>query len=126
MKEVHGENIPWVKAPFDPQVMYNRTGRKPHGKFAIADDAIDSSEVQFSTNVRPQTQSSNHREKELEQEVRDLKRQRQQDCQSFYNAFAKFNEDMAQVTVLSPSLICYFLSLYGPICHSPPNYYHFC
>jgi len=94
MKEVHGENIPWVKAPFDPQVMYNRTGRKPHGKFAIADDAIDSSEVQFSTNVRPQTQSSNHREKELEQEVRDLKRQRQQDCQSFYNAFAKFNEDI--------------------------------
>ncbi|RLN07653.1 hypothetical protein C2845_PM11G06930 [Panicum miliaceum] len=44
MKEAHGENIPWVKVPLDPQVMYKCTGRKPHGKFAIADGAIDSSQ----------------------------------------------------------------------------------
>lgn len=99
MKEAHGENIQWVKAPLDPQVMYKSTGRKPHGKFAIADGAIDSSEVQFSTNAHPsQSHSTNHRERELEleQEVRHLKRQREQDCQSVYNAFAKFNEDMTQ------------------------------
>ncbi|RLN23934.1 hypothetical protein C2845_PM07G26920 [Panicum miliaceum] len=91
MKEAHGENIPWVKVPLDPQVMYKCTGRKPHGKFAIADGAIDSSQVQFSTNVRPSPShsSSSQRERELEQEVRDLKR-------SFCNAFAKFNEDLTQ------------------------------
>jgi len=116
MKEAHGENIQWVKAPLDPQVMYKSTGRKPHGKFGIADGAIDSSEVQFSTNARPsQLHSSNHRERELEQEVHDLKRQRALDCQSFYNAFAKFNEDMAQVAFLSASLIHCFLSLYVPM-----------
>jgi len=84
MSEAHGENIQWVKAPLDPQVMYKSTGRKPHGKFAIADGAIDSSEVQFSTNACPsQLHSSNHRERELEQEVRDLKRQHAQGCQFF-------------------------------------------
>ena len=100
MKEAHGENIPWVKVPLDPQVMYKCNGRKPHGKFAIADGAIDSSQVQFSPDVRPSTcySSSSQRERELEQEVRDLKR-------SFCNAFTKFNEDLTQVIVPSISLI---------------------
>ena len=126
MKEAHGENIPQVKVSLDPQVMYKCTGRKPHGKFAIADGAIDSSQVQFSPNVRPSPSqsSSNQRERKLEQEVRDLKR-------SFCNAFiigiddsllikpqgplmglmthtptfTKFNEDLTQVIVPSISLI---------------------
>ena len=53
MKNTYGPEVQWVRGPFDAQVMYNNTGRKPHGKFAIADGAIDSSTIQFSTTAHP-------------------------------------------------------------------------
>uniref|UniRef100_A0A0D3H6B4 Uncharacterized protein n=1 Tax=Oryza barthii TaxID=65489 RepID=A0A0D3H6B4_9ORYZ len=53
MQAAHGPNVIWVRAPLDAQVMYECTGRKAHGKFAMADGAIDSSEVQLSTNAHP-------------------------------------------------------------------------
>jgi len=53
MKNTYGPEVQWVRGPFDAQVMYNNTGRKPHGKFAIADGAIDSSTIQSSTTAHP-------------------------------------------------------------------------
>uniref|UniRef100_A0A0E0B2F5 Uncharacterized protein n=1 Tax=Oryza glumipatula TaxID=40148 RepID=A0A0E0B2F5_9ORYZ len=53
MQAAHGPNVIWARAPLDAQIMYECTGRKAHGKFAMADGAIDSSEVQLSTNAHP-------------------------------------------------------------------------
>lgn len=112
MRQVHGEDVEWVRAPFDAQVMYDSTGRKPHGKFAIADGAVDSSEVQFSTNAHPsQSQSSIQRERDLIQQIRDVKRQRQEDRNLFCDALKKFNEDMFQVILVVKIILRLFLSI---------------
>uniref|UniRef100_A0A0E0ERS9 Uncharacterized protein n=1 Tax=Oryza meridionalis TaxID=40149 RepID=A0A0E0ERS9_9ORYZ len=44
MQAAHGPNVIWARAPLDAHVMYECPGRKAHGKFAMADGAIDSSE----------------------------------------------------------------------------------
>jgi len=85
MKNTYGPEVQWVRGPFDAHVMYNNTGRKPHGKFDIADGAIDSSTIQFSTTAHPsqpqsaQSSTQRQREVQLQQEVQELKRQRQED-----------------------------------------------
>ncbi|XP_052159891.1 uncharacterized protein LOC127786066 [Oryza glaberrima] len=81
------------------QVMYECTGRKAHGKFAMADGAIDSSEVQLSTNAHPShtyTVRPSQIEVELRQELANFKRQRQEDCQSIQNALSEFNNQIKE------------------------------
>ena len=102
MKNTYGPEVQWVRGPFDAQVMYNNTGRKPHGKFAIADGAIDSSTIQFSTTAHPSqpqsAQSSTQREVQLQQEVQELKRQRQED-QGTLHKVLQYTQQMCQVTI---------------------------
>uniref|UniRef100_A0A0E0KPN6 Uncharacterized protein n=2 Tax=Oryza punctata TaxID=4537 RepID=A0A0E0KPN6_ORYPU len=79
MQAAHGPNVMWVRAPLDAQVMYECTGRKVLGKFAMADGAIDSSEVQLSTNAHPShtyTVRPSQIEVEIRQELANFKRQR--------------------------------------------------
>ncbi|KAK1617803.1 hypothetical protein QYE76_037964 [Lolium multiflorum] len=47
MIERNGEDVDWLHGPFDPQVMYESTGGKPHGRFAIGDGAFDSESVRL-------------------------------------------------------------------------------
>ena len=100
MKNTYGPEVQWVRGPFDAHVMYNNTGRKPHGKFAIADGAIDSSTIQFSTTAHPSqpqsAQSSTQREVQLQQEVQELKRQRQED-QGTLHKVLQYTQQMCQV-----------------------------
>uniref|UniRef100_A0A0E0KP53 Uncharacterized protein n=1 Tax=Oryza punctata TaxID=4537 RepID=A0A0E0KP53_ORYPU len=72
--------------------MYECTGRKAHGKFAMADGAIDSSEVQLSTNAHP----SHTYTVEIRQELANFKRQRQEDCKSIRNALSEFNNQIME------------------------------
>uniref|UniRef100_A0A0E0LCH7 Uncharacterized protein n=1 Tax=Oryza punctata TaxID=4537 RepID=A0A0E0LCH7_ORYPU len=99
MEAAHGPNVMWVRAPLDAQVMYECTGRKAHGKFAMADGAIDSSEVQLSTNAHPShtyTVRPSQIEVEIRQELANFKRQRQEDCQSIRNALSEFNNQIME------------------------------
>lgn len=92
-----------LRAPLDAQVMYECTGRKAHGKFAMADGAIDSSEVQLSTNAHPShtyTVRPSQIEVELRQELANFKHQRQEDCQSIQNALSEFNNQTKEVIPL--------------------------
>ncbi|KAG2588678.1 hypothetical protein PVAP13_5NG125081 [Panicum virgatum] len=99
MKNTYGPEVQWVRGPFDAQVMYNNTGRKPHGKFAIADGAIDSSTIIFSTTAHPSqpqsAQSSTQRVVQLQQEVQELKRQRQED-QGTLHKVLQYTQQMCQ------------------------------
>jgi hypothetical protein len=107
--------------------MYDNTGRKPHGKFAIADGAFDSSMVQMSTIACPShSQTSSQNEVRLAQEVQELKRQRQQDQQqrqedrqSMMGAFLQFNQQVAQVIISVAWLFC-VCSQICKICCSHP------
>ncbi|KAF0901440.1 hypothetical protein E2562_000321 [Oryza meyeriana var. granulata] len=46
MIERDGLDVDWFHGTFDPQMMYDCTGGKPHGRFAMADGAFDSDLVQ--------------------------------------------------------------------------------
>ena len=119
MKAAHGPNVIWVRAPLDAQVMYECTGHKAHGKFAMADGAIDSSEVQLSTNAHPShtyTVRPSQIEVELRQELANFKRQRQDDCQSIRNALSEFNNQIMEVIPLFTMMLYYCSSLFLPQC----------
>lgn len=49
MIEKNGEDVDWLHGEFDCQVMYDCTGGKPHGRFAIVDGAFDSESVQLTS-----------------------------------------------------------------------------
>jgi hypothetical protein len=55
-----------VRGPFDAQIMYNNTGQKPHGKFAIADELLIALPYNFPPlhiHLSPKVPKVLHREK---------------------------------------------------------------
>ncbi|KAM0893013.1 hypothetical protein ACQ4PT_025374 [Festuca glaucescens] len=79
MIERNGKDVDWLHGPFDPQVMYESTGGKPHGRFAVGDGAFDSESVRLNCSAGDtsefQRAKRQREENDFDQRLQDRERE---------------------------------------------------